>query len=55
MQVRQKLYTSAVGKWRRYEEQLQPVRHRLQPLIQKYEAELAELEQATAEPARDEL
>lgn len=52
-QVRQQLYTSAVGKWKRYEKQLQLTLVTLQPLVQKYEAELAAL-QPNPHPA-DEL
>jgi hypothetical protein len=37
MQVRQKMYTSSVAKWRMYEAQLQPVAEALQPLIAQYE------------------
>ncbi|KAK9786997.1 hypothetical protein WJX73_008830 [Symbiochloris irregularis] len=56
-QVRQKLYTSAVGKWRRYEEQLQPVYEQLQPLIEEYEAQLQALDVAASQHvgAKDEL
>ncbi len=36
-QVRKSLYASAVGKWRRYERQLEGVRRRLQPIIEEYE------------------
>ena len=39
-QVRQKLYKSSIGKWRRYSRQLAPVANHLAPLIQQYEAEL---------------
>ena len=43
MQVRQKLYTSAVGKWKRYSRQLSPVAKLLVPLIRQYEAELGDV------------
>ncbi|KAK9809069.1 hypothetical protein WJX72_008857 [[Myrmecia] bisecta] len=36
-QVRQKIYMSGVGKWRRYEKQLQPTYERLKPLTEQYE------------------
>ena len=56
-QVRQKLYTSAVGKWRRYKEQLRPVSDQLKPLIDAYEAELEALDASAAAQgaAKDEL
>ena len=38
MQVRQKIYTTSVAKWRMYEAQLAPVAEALQPLIAEYEA-----------------
>lgn len=39
-QVRQPLYTRAVGRWRRYERFLQPLLHELGPLVDAYESEL---------------
>jgi hypothetical protein len=38
LQVRQKLYKTAIGKWRTYEEHLRPMAADLQPLIEQYEA-----------------
>ena len=40
LQVRQKLYNTAVGKWRNYEEQLQPVVTDLHEYVERYEAGL---------------
>jgi hypothetical protein len=36
--VRQKLYKTAIGKWKTYEEKLRPVATDLQALIEQYEA-----------------
>ena len=38
--MRQKLYKTAIGKWRRYEDKLQPVINDLQPYIEQYESML---------------
>ena len=38
-QVRQKLYTTAIGKWRNYEEHLQPIVSDLHEYVEKYESE----------------
>jgi hypothetical protein len=40
--VRKSLYATSVGKWKRYERQLEGVRRRLQPIIQEYEASIVE-------------
>ena len=40
VQVRQRIYKSAMGKWRQYEEQLQPVYEILKPLVTAYEEQL---------------
>lgn len=40
MQVRQKLYTSSVGKWKQFEKQLRPVAQRLKTLVKAYEKEV---------------
>ena len=48
-QVRQKLYKTAIGKWRRYEEKLQPIMTDLHGYIEDYEATLG------AKGAHDEL
>ena len=40
LQVRQKLYSTAIGKWRSYEEQLQPVVSDLHEYVERYEAGL---------------
>ena len=37
-QVRQKLYKTAIGKWRRYEEKMQPIMTDLHGYIEEYEA-----------------
>ena len=42
-QVRQKLYTSSIGKWKKFRKQLLPVAKALSPLIRQYETELDEL------------
>ena len=39
-QVRQKLYKTAIGKWRRYEDKLQPIMTDLHAYIEDYEATL---------------
>lgn len=52
-QVRQKLYTSAVGKWRHYEQQLQPAYRLLRDLIERYEDDLKDLQSSSR--ATDEL
>ena len=39
-QVRKKLYRTSMGKWRRYEEYLQPLQRRLRPLVEQYERAL---------------
>ena len=39
-QVRQKLYKTAIGKWRRYEDKLQPILTDLHAYIEEYEATL---------------
>ena len=49
VQVRQKLYKSAIGKWRRYEDKLQPIMTDLHGYIEDYEATLG------ARKAHDEL
>ena len=41
-QVRQKLYKTAIGKWRRYEDKLQPIMTDLHGYIEEYEATLGE-------------
>ncbi|KAK9862430.1 hypothetical protein WJX84_010225, partial [Apatococcus fuscideae] len=38
-QVRQKLYASSIGKWQAYKTELEPIRRRLAPLIDRYEQE----------------
>ncbi|CAK0736461.1 hypothetical protein CVIRNUC_000749 [Coccomyxa viridis] len=48
-QVRQKLYKTAIGKWRRYEDKLQPIMTDLHGYIEDYEATLG------ARKAHDEL
>ena len=48
-QVRQKLYKTAIGKWRRYEDKLQPVMTDLHGYVEEYEATLG------ARSAHDEL
>ena len=40
LQVRQKLYNTAIGKWRNYEEQLQPIVSDLHEYVERYEAGL---------------
>lgn len=39
-QVRQPMYASSIGSWRRYQQQLQPLIQRLQPYIEQYQAML---------------
>ena len=48
-QVRQKLYNTAIGKWRKYEEKLQPVITDLHEYTEMYESALG------ARKAHDEL
>lgn len=43
-QVRQPVYDSSKGKWRRYEKELAPLMEILAPVVEEYEAELAALE-----------
>ena len=40
LQVRQKLYNTAIGKWRNYEEQLQPLVTDLHEYVERYESGL---------------
>ena len=47
-QVRQPIYTSSVGRWRKYERFLKPLLDEIGPLVESYEAELASL--GTARP-----
>ncbi len=56
-QVRQRLYSSAVGRWRQYTAELRPAAEVLQPLVDAYEDELRDLGLLTDEhPAfHDEL
>ncbi len=49
LQVRQKLYNTAIGKWRNYEEELQPIVSDLHEYVQRYESGDGERQ------ARDEL
>jgi hypothetical protein len=42
-QVRQRLYSSAVGRWRQYAAELRPAAEVLQPLVDAYEDELRDL------------
>ena len=49
LQVRQKLYNTAIGKWRKYEEKLQPVITDLHEYTEMYESALG------ARKAHDEL
>lgn len=39
-QVRQPMFASSIGSWRRYQQQLQPLIQRLQPYIEQYQAML---------------
>ena len=43
-QVRQPVYDSSKGKWRRYEKELAPLMEILAPVVEEYEAELTALE-----------
>lgn len=55
-QVRQRLYSRAVGRWRQYAVELRPAAEVLQPLIDSYENELRDLGLLTDEHAEhDEL
>lgn len=42
MQVRQPLYKSSVQRWKEYQQQLEPLREALAPLIGRYEQMLAQ-------------
>lgn len=53
-QVRQRIYSSAVGRWRQYAAELRPAAEVLQPLIDSYEAELRSLG-VPGVPEHDEL
>jgi hypothetical protein len=44
VQVRRSLYATSVGKWKRYERQLEGVRERLQDLIGAYETSIERLD-----------
>ena len=51
-QVRQPIYTSSVGRWRKYEQYLKPLLDEIGPLVESYEAELeASSRQHVAEAA----
>lgn len=45
-QVRQPIYTSSIGRWRKYEKYLKPLIDEIGPLMEAYEAELTANEQA---------
>lgn len=55
MQVRQRIYSSSVGRWRQYAAELRPAADNLQPLIDSYEAELRALGLLGAHAEHDEL
>lgn len=42
LQVRKPLYLTSIGQWQRFQAQMEPARHKLQPLIQRYEEKLAQ-------------
>ena len=51
-QVRQPIYTSSVGRWRKYEQYLKPLLDEIGPVVESYEAELeASSRQSVAEAA----
>jgi hypothetical protein len=45
-QVRQPIYNSSVGRWRKYEKYLKPLLAEIGPIVEAYEAELESLAQA---------
>ncbi|WP_066336227.1 tetratricopeptide repeat-containing sulfotransferase family protein [Azohydromonas lata] len=45
-QVRQPIYNSSVGRWRKYEKYLKPLLAEIGPIVESYEAELQRLSQA---------
>lgn len=49
-QVRQPIYTSSVGRWRKYEKYLKPLLDEIGPLVASYEAELEAASQPAPEP-----
>jgi hypothetical protein len=46
-QVRKKIYTSSVGKWKKYEAYLGPLIQEIAPIIKSYEQELEKLIEST--------